>query len=283
MERRPFSEILKEAKVDIQTEYRRLYDLFYTEEHYVVDFETCNIRKYVSLCFNQFKIRGTCLSLDDFDRTHKFNFSEYPPRDFDINYLLLFCEYSYNLVSASKTANTSKFLSLLVEAMIEPINLYIEQVDKVIEKISYIKNEKDGIVHFVPRSQTAISVAEIIDPELSFDVIEYNHHSMNGDIERKTRILEALAKRLEPKRLKLREISNDLEHNLFDLYNNFHLRHNNEEGRFKKPYVVNMSNEEREPYYDDIYQMSLLAFLLLDNEDRKERITELLLNINRKQ
>ena len=69
---------------------------------------------------------------------------------------------------------------------------------------------------------------------------------------------------------------------LFDLYNNFHLRHNNEEGRFKKPYVVNMSNEEREPYYDDIYQMSLLAFLLLDNEDRKERITELISNINRK-
>ena len=45
MERRPFSEILKEAKVDIQTEYRRLYGLFFTEEHDVVDFKTCNIRK----------------------------------------------------------------------------------------------------------------------------------------------------------------------------------------------------------------------------------------------
>lgn len=281
MERRPFSEVLKNTAVDFLYEYKTLFFLFYQQCIDYAFLSPTTIRQLCGKYFMEFPIRDTFVTLDDFENRKHLIFEE-NPRDFDINYLINFCEYSYNLVVCCKNIMSKRNFYMFDDTNF-PLNIYIEQVDRVIAKISYIPNLIDNITTFVPRSQTAISVAEIIDPELSFDVIEYNHHSMKGDIERKTRILEALAKRLEPKRLKLREINNDLEHNLFDLYNNFHLRHNNEEGRFKKPYVVNMSNEEREPYYDDIYQMSLLAFLLLDNEDRKERITELLSNINSKQ
>lgn len=281
MERRPFSEVLKNKKIDFLYEYQTLFFMFY---HKGIDYAYISSTTIRQLCgdyFLEFPIRDTFVTLDDFEERNHFVFEE-NPRDFDINYLINFSEYSYNLVVCCKNIMSKRNPYMFDDANF-PLNIYIEQVCRVIAKIGYIPNNKDNITTFVPRSQTAISVAEIIDPELSFDVIEYNHHSMKGDIERKTRILEALAKRLEPKRGQLHEINEELEDKLFDLYNNFHLRHNNEEGKFKKPYVVNMSNDEREPYYDDIYQMSLLAFLLLDNEDRKERITELLSNINRKQ
>lgn len=53
-------------------------------------------------------------------------------------------------------------------------------------------NTQNGVMDFVPKDQAAISVAEIIDPSLSYRVIEYNHYSMKGDLKRKRDILLAL-------------------------------------------------------------------------------------------
>ena len=192
MERRPFSEVLKNAKIDFLYEYKTLFFMFY---HKDIDYSymSSTIRQLCDEYFLEFPIRDTFVSLEVFDNRNNFLFEE-NPRDFDINYLINFCEYSYNLVVCCKNILSKKH-SYLYNEIKFPLNTYIEQVDRVIAKIGYIPNTKDNITTFVPRSQTAISVAEIIDPELSYDVIEYNHHSMKGDIERKRRIIEALSQK----------------------------------------------------------------------------------------
>ena len=42
--------------------------------------------------FHKIPFKGTCISLDDFDETYGFRFEE-NPRNFDLNYLVIFCEY----------------------------------------------------------------------------------------------------------------------------------------------------------------------------------------------
>lgn len=259
MSRIPFSQVLKNAPVDIRKEYDRLYKMF----HYS-DFNTTSLREWCDIYFEKFDFRNTCISLNDFDETNNFHFDA-EPEEFDIDYLISFCEYSYNLVYNLAVLHRDKSY--------QQSKNYLAQVEKVIENIGYMASKQGNVTDFVPKDQAAISVAEIIDPNLSYKVIEYNHHSMKGDLERKKAILLALADKLEPKKSELENIDKTLKSNLFFLLNHMNIRHNNVETDGK--FVANMNNEELENWYDETYQVCLLAFLELDNVERNVRIKEL--------
>ena len=101
---------------------------------------------------------------------------------------------------------------------------------------------------------------------------------MKGDLDIKRSTIIALADKLEPQRKTLGQINSSLESDLFFLLNNINLRHNNSDpagGKKYHPVVAGMSNDELEKWYDEIYQMCLLAFLELDNADRKDKINKL--------
>ena len=73
---------------------------------------------------------------------------------------------------------------------------------------------------------------------LSYKVIAYNHHSKKGDLENKRQILLALADVLEPQRKILESIDRQFASDLFYVYNNFNIRHNNVDPtgpKYKKP------------------------------------------------
>lgn len=97
MPRRNFLQILQDAKIDIKREYQRLFDLFYTQSAPDYNGRYQTLRQ---VCENNFLIvpfRGTCLSLNDFDDFYNYNFGR-EPWGFNLDYLLSFCEYSYNFI-----------------------------------------------------------------------------------------------------------------------------------------------------------------------------------------
>jgi len=277
MARIPFSEVLKNASVDLSSEYGRLYELFYIN---VEDSSALGntISEHCASRFKDFPYRGTCISLDDFEKCHNLNFVG-SPHEFDIDYLVSFCEYSYNIVVYCSGSDSD----LKYYGMHKQISFFLQQIERVIEKIGYMPNSKNGITDFVPKDPTAISVSEIVEPEVSYSVIEYNHHSMKGDLKQKRAILIALADQLEPQRAKLKSINSSFEDDLFFLFNNVNLRHNNcdPEGKKYHSYVAAMKKEDIEQLYDDTYQMCLLAFLELDHMERKERVKKLKQNIQK--
>ena len=80
------------------------------------------------------------------------------------------------------------------------------------------------------------------------------------------------------KRKDLKSINSTLEDNLFYLFNNINIRHNNTNPNDKskyKAYVANLSQNELEDWYDETYQLCLLAFLELDNVERNNKIKQL--------
>ena len=70
-----------------------LYDLFYGKDPR----DGKSLADLISLNFEGFYFRGTCLDLGEFDEVHGFRFEE-QPKIFDIDYLVSFCEYIYNFV-----------------------------------------------------------------------------------------------------------------------------------------------------------------------------------------
>lgn len=95
MERRYFTDVLRKAQIDIKREYNRLYFMFY-ENDIGEGYERYTLRDACNDAFDRFPERGTCISLYDFENTHGFIFKQ-SSKNFDLNYLVNFCEYAYNL------------------------------------------------------------------------------------------------------------------------------------------------------------------------------------------
>ncbi len=271
MERKNLAQILVEANIDIKREYDRLYSSFYLQKNQDMYGNYYSLQELCAANFINIPFRGTCLNLDDFDDFYDIHF-EKVPSNFDLNYLILFCEYTYNFALYLNINMTPMHLG-----MNTPQQVYLQQIAKVIEAIGYMMVQKENITIMIPKSQEAIAVSEIVPSDLSYKVIEYNHHALQGNIEAKKAILLLLANQLEPKRNQLKNVNRLLETNIFFLYNSVNIRHNNCDinSNSYKEYTANMSKKNLEIWYDEIYQLSLLAFLELDNIERINRIEEL--------
>lgn len=156
-------------------------------------------------------------------------------------------------------------------------HFYLQQVSKVIESVGYMPVQDGSVTIFAPKSAETIAVSEIIDPSLSYKVIEYNHHTLQGNIEGKKSILLLLGDKLEAQRAKLKQINNTLEDSIFTLLNNLNLRHNNIDPESKEynSFVATMPKKEIESWYDETYQLCLLAFLEIDSIERKQKVKAL--------
>lgn len=268
MERKNLAQILVEANIDIKREYDRLYSSFYLQKNQDMYGNYYSLQELCAANFINIPFRGTCLNLDDFDDFYDIHF-EKVPSNFDLNYLILFCEYTYNFALYLNINMTPMHLG-----MNTPQQVYLQQIAKVIEAIGYMMVQKENITIMIPKSQEAIAVSEIVPSDLSYKVIEYNHHALQGNIEAKKSVILLLADQLESKREALRNINKTLESNIFFLYNSMNIRHNNCDPASKnyKEHTANMSKKELEFWYDEIYQLSLLAFLELDNIERSKQI-----------
>lgn len=254
MVRRYFSQVLREAGFDIKKEYDKLFTIFNTE-----DSDGSILRDLCERFFLTLPFRGTCISFDEFNKTHGF-FFERSPKEFDINYLVNYCEYIYNIV-----INIDTNLHFSNSRFPDPK----EHIETLIETIGYMSIKDNDFTLFVPKSQPAIVVSEMLPSDLSYKVIEYNHHSMKGDIGRKQATLKLLADQLEAKRADLHSVDKTLTSDLFFIINTLNIRHNNVAPDSKSyiKAVADMPKEELEEWYDRTYDMCLYAFMTLDQSD----------------
>ena len=148
-------------------------------------------------------------------------------------------------------------------------------IESCMEDVGYKKAERDGIIIFVENNQAAISISEIVEPQLSYSVLEYNHYKLKGNLDRKKDILKNMADSIEHERNALKSINSNFTSDLFQLFNKF-IRHDNSDNN----YISSMSDSEIEKIYDDIYQMWLLAKLQLEQADRNDKIREIIKKIN---
>ncbi len=265
MARRYFAEIIQNGKFSISDEYAKLYHIFFSSFENETLYYTCKDN------FIRYSFRGTCLSIDEFNLKFGFDFLIRGVNGKEtIDDLVNFIEYSYNLLSIFSESEYG---------FGRVVRLYREHISIIESEISYMHrlDEKSKTYIFVPISESAIAVSEIIDPELATKVIFYNHRSMKGDLARKRDTLLKLADKLEPQRSVLRGINHQLEIDVFTLLNNINIRHNNNDpdGAYYKSYVAGWDEPTQEEWYDETYQLLLLCFLEIDNIERKKKVQDL--------
>lgn len=194
----------------------------------------------------------------------------------DNNKKILFLEYIYNIINMCEIMSDDNII------FDHKFNILKDNIKNILQYINleakYITDDKEKII-FVEKNSAATAVAEIIETQYAFDVIEYNHFLLKGDLERKKQILKNLGDKFEEIRKEVVLINKDLADDTGYLLNNLNIRHNNINGPKKKEYVAKMSNEKLEKWYDETYQKLLLCILTYDNSLKKNDFKELKRNI----
>ena len=281
MARRNIFDIAKE-NLSLESELERIDTLIADIGLIKRNSDNCrDLFEFVNLyCFGKWKNRGHFLDLDDFLYTIGYSEAAAYASDNEES-LFIYLETIYNIwhlayweklsdVTSVDLSSDFFLLKNIMDSILDHYN-YIAYIDEENEKVLLIENKPE-----------TTAVAEIITPELSLPVIRYNHHALKGDIESKKSILRTLGDHLEPQRKDLETLDKQLSQDIFYMLNNMNIRHNNVTLGDKnyKQNIAEMNNEDLEIWYDELYQMILLAYLVLDNRQRSNRIKDLKAAIN---
>ena len=153
------------------------------------------------------------------------------------------------------------------------VRYFLEQVKTVSNSIGYKLIRTNNKLIIVEdnafANEAAQVVSEFADVKEALSILEYNHFSNKGNIDRKKEILIKIASLLEPWRddlnnniefknvLKLKNNNKVLAlEKLFRMFNELNIRHNNEDQM-----LTGLSDREIESWYDKIYTMSLFVIL----------------------
>jgi len=277
--RRNFAQILESGKVDYKKEYKKLYSLLFDKhpDNYGHAYSVYNIFNDL---FASFYFHGTSLSLQEFDEEHGFHFPHPSKENLEIEDLILLMEYFYNmLVGYLSSQNISSYSSINTEFL-------MQHILKVCDAIGYKLELEGNFTVFIEKNAVVTAVAEstLIPDDLSYKLITYDHHSMRGDLEKKKSIIVRLAGILEGKQARLSQVNPTLKKDLFYIFNNFNIRHNNCDNQSKdyKSAIADMDKQELEKWYDETYQMCLLAFMELEQADRKPKFDAIKAEIEKK-
>lgn len=279
MSRKSIFDVVSES-FDLVHELLRIKRLFEVEHAVYVNSISSNysVLKYVDKYgFYQWRNRGRCIDANDFlsilEYEELWRTAPSNPQN-----LLTLIEIIYNFCWIAKRdaakARVSidkyreKYFSILEESLTACLSHYNY-------KGEYFPELEQLIV--IEDKPEATAVAEIVDNDLSYKVLRYNHYMLKGDLKAKKDILLALGADMEPKRKQIQAIDRDLEDGIFYILNNLNLRHNNkaEGDKHYKQAVAEMSNEVLENWYDELYQMMLLAYLRMDQVERNAKVKAL--------
>lgn len=238
-----------------------------------------SVIKYVDEnLFKSWKQRGTCIDCDDFERT--LDIAVFPKTDDELTneFILIYCEYAANMMFLlrQKVAKGDTITNI-VDAAEENIKKFLAWYNY---ELKYYPEKEKVLV--VSKNASATKVAENTENEsLAYSIVEYNHYLLKGNIERKKEILLAMGSDLEPRRKEIAEVYKKLETNIFFMLNNLDIRHNNRK-KGDKNYVEKVSRMRKstlEKWYDELYQLMLTAYLILDAKTRMINVDKLKLDV----
>lgn len=226
-------------------------------------------------CFHNWNNRHSYLNIEDMARALNIKIEYYNiPNTLSTTMILNYLEFASNIVMLCDTKifeENAKFDYYTDYRILD------ENIENALEHLNFCKyeiNNEEKII-LIEKNPSATAVAEIMDEDTGCKVIEYNHYLLKGDIDKKREILLQLANKYEGMKSNIKSLNSKLDDDIGFMLNNINIRHNNKSGNSKKEYVSKMRKDTMEKWYDETYQMLLLAFLLNEQPSRSKKISKL--------
>ncbi len=252
--RKTFYELLASKEFVVSDEYTKLLYLFEGEDCANVYGYSNTAAKYIDkFYFRELPFRGTALSLNDL-----MGDIELPQYSDKLEDLYLLCEFLIAVLPNGKT-NHDRGLKKQAETIYNNIFHILEQTSHELKK------DRNGNFIVVSKNQSAVLAAEIVeDDNIAFDLIEYNHYALKGDLSEKKKILTSIGLYIEPI-LRDRDFKESIYKQLISdtgfVFNNFHIRHNNLTGSKAQEYTQTLNDDEMEKWYDRAYDLAIATII----------------------
>lgn len=262
---RHFYERMK-GDIDFQSEYQKLEVMLCS----VYDKEFVSLNTMIEMDFLKWKKRGRFTSFQELRQTVGFPITlekstiVFGKDDTNMYDYFAYCEMILSIIF---DLESQKMLWSYENAAAQMLHT----IRSVLDEVGYAIAVSEGKVLVVKKDVAAEVAAESTTQTISDAIREYNHYPLKGNLDKKRALLLVLADGLEPEEKWLKDKGLG---DLFDLFNNMNIRHNNLQPGHKnyQETVAKMSKQELEQWYDDIYQMALLAYLTIQQRDRQKRI-----------
>lgn len=256
--RKTFFDILENLEFDARKEYDTLLYLFTVERKFLYHGNRNTMADLIdNTYFRDLEFRKRYTSLFDM-----MNDLELDVASDNIDDLFVFCEF----LLAVMQPNVSKGSIFDSECTV-----ICQNIKNILEKTNHqlVKEPQKNRDIIVEKSKTASLAAQIVeDDEIAFELLEYNHYKLKNNLSMKRKILASIGAYIEPI-LREHTLSNcgykDLESNAGFLLNKFHIRHNNKEGKTAQDYIVSISDEELETWYDRTYDVLIQVIITNEN------------------
>ena len=263
-----FYDLLNKLNFDFRREYETLWSLFKVEccvpmNHYYHSLAEVVNETY----FRRLPFRGSFTKLDDLMWAVGIKNSVRNVED-----LLLFCEFLI-AVLPEKEAEKSQFFA-------KQRTTILGNIDYILERTNHeLRLDPSGNMIIVEKNKAATLAAQLVDDKIvAFELIEYNHFALKGDLEGKKKLLFSIAAYIEPI-LKSKVLQNNgykqLESDAGFLFNNFHIRHNNKVGAKAQDYITTVKDAELEAWYDKAYEVALSVIIINDYLTIKQDIADI--------
>lgn len=275
-------EIFRNNNLDLQEEYENLYDLFFGWDN----INNTTIYNYIGERFGSFDpaFTGTSWKIEQYDkkvnRVHGRTLPDPKHGDSAPSFedLIHLCEYSSTLIREFMKTDFYNDIYIQDNDYIG-IEFCAERIKILMETIDFRRNDTADWVFYLPNTPEAIVVAEsgLLLEKDAYQLLTFFRHSSRD----KKDILMQVARTLEGYEKILAEFNSGFEDNLRKLLNNVDIRHNNiaETSKNFKQVVASMSDSDIEAWYDDVYDMCLLSFMIIKYSRNKSEIKDLKKNI----
>ncbi len=288
MARKNIFDLLKD-RYDVNNEFQKITGLFNSKlvqqkisgfaRKYTNDY---TLEEMVEDVFFDWKGRGSCISCQNMREELEINkiINDTKRTIDDIITVLEYYENIFNLF----LKKVAPKLPTYEYTKHHNLDILFENEDKLLDYLNYEQRvfEKEEMVILIPKNPAATAVAEISSNDTAMSILMYHHASLKGKIEEKRKLLLSIAQEYETLLAKGIEGFSSYFDNARNMLNNTHLRHNNKSGKDKKELIAQMSNEELETWYDELYQLLLFCVLIKDNKDRKDKIAKFLKGLQEK-
>lgn len=216
--------------------------------------------------FSTWKQRAYCTSLEDFLET--LGFEQLTLED-DVESLVTVIEVVYNFWMLIYVRLYEEDGVTCEDAVPEHFLRVKKTMDEYLSqcnhKIVYDSEQESVLV--IEDNPTVTAVVEVVDAPVALDILKYNHHALKGDLKSKKEILRNMGDALENREKELLRVDANLKKTIFHVLNTMGIRHMNTQNTANVAKV----GESLEYWYDELYQMMLLAFLRMDNVERMQK------------
>ncbi len=251
-----FYELLAKRNFSVEREYETLWRLFKEEASVPRHSYLIPMAEYINHSyFRKLAFRGSCTSIDELISAVGIRSSSR-----NLNDLFVFCEFLIAVLP--KEVEKDRYYQNQRETILGNINYILERTNHE------IRRDPNGNSIIVEKNKASTLAAQLVDDEvIAFNLIEYNHFALKGDLESKKKLLFSIAAYIEPI-LKSKVLQQNgykqLESDAGFLFNNFHIRHNNKVGVKAQDYIVAAKDTELEEWYDKAYEVALSVIIIND-------------------